>query len=104
MVPLQTAAARGDFLFEQFKENVSLAREFTGTVREGWRSGQAAWRKATSDKRAIWLLVPTVIAVSAITEHFSTPWYYQLALMLFVVVLVRIGSGLRRAMWRRKLP
>jgi hypothetical protein len=43
-------------LFEQFEENLSLAREFTGTVRDGWRSGQAAWREATSDNRAIWLL------------------------------------------------
>jgi hypothetical protein len=95
---------RRRLLFEQFKENLSLAREFTGTVRDGWNSGQAAWRKATSDKRAIWLLVPTVIAVSAVAEHFSKPWYYELALMLLVVVLVRIGSGLRRAMWRRRLP
>jgi len=91
-------------LFEQFKENLSVAREFTGTVRDGWNSGQAAWRKATSDKRAIWLLVPSVIAVGAVAEHFSTPWYYELVLMLLVVLLVRIGSVLRSAIWRRKLP
>ena len=73
-------------------------------MREGWRSGQAAWREATSDKRAIWLFAPTAIAVSAVAEHFSTPWYYELALMVLVVVLFRIGSGLRREIWRRKLP
>ena len=104
MVALKTARCGRRLLFEQFKENLSVAREFTGTVRDGWNSGQAAWRKATSDKRAIWLLVPSVIAVGAVAEHFSTPWYYELVLMLLVVLLVRIGSGLRSAIWRRKLP
>jgi hypothetical protein len=58
-------------LFQQFKENLSLAGEFTGTVRGGLRSAQEAWRKATPDKRAVWLLVPAVIVVSAVAEHFS---------------------------------
>lgn len=89
-------------VFEQFKENLSLAREFTGTVRDGLRSAQAAWRKATPDKRAIWLLVPAVIVVNAVAEHFSAPWYYEVAVLVLVVVLVGLGSGVRSAM-RRKL-
>jgi hypothetical protein len=90
-------------LFEQFKENLSLAKEFTGTVREGLRSAQAAWRKATPEKRVIWLLVPSVIVISAVAEHFSAPWYYKAAVLVLVVVLVGVGSGMRRVM-RRKLP
>ena len=80
-------------MFEQFKENLSLARE---TPREGLKSAQAAWRNATHTKRAVWLLVPTVIVVSAVAEHFSVPWYYEAAAMLVLVVL---GSW----MLRRKL-
>jgi hypothetical protein len=83
-------------LFEQFKENLSLAREATETAREGLRSAQAAWRKSTPMKREVWLLVPTVIVVSAIAEHFSVPWYYEAAAMSVLVVL---GSR----MLRRKL-
>jgi hypothetical protein len=86
-------------LFEQFKENLSLAREFAGTARDGLRSARAAWRQATSEKRAVWLLVPTVIVVGAVAEHFSIPWYYEAA----VLVLVGLGLGMRRAI-RRKLP
>ena len=55
-------------MFEQFKENLSLARE---TPREGLRSAHVAWRNATPTKRAVWLLVPTVIVVRAVAEHFS---------------------------------
>jgi hypothetical protein len=55
-------------LFEQFKENLNLARE---TPREGLRSAQVAWRKAAPTKRALWLLVPAVIIVSAVIDHFS---------------------------------
>jgi hypothetical protein len=55
-------------LFEQFKENLTLARE---TPREGLRSAQVAWRKAAPTKRALWLLVPAVIIVSAVIDHFS---------------------------------
>jgi membrane protein YdbS with pleckstrin-like domain len=84
-----------ELLFEQFKENLSLARE---TPREGLRSAQAAWRKITPTKRAVWLLVPTVIVLSAVAEHFSVPWYYEAAGMLVLVV----GSWMLGAM-RRKL-
>lgn len=84
-------------MFEQFKENLSLARQFTGTVRDGLRSAPAAWRKATPEKRAIWLLVPTAIVVSAAVERFSVPWYYGAAVLL----LVLLGSTMRRAMRRR---
>jgi protein-S-isoprenylcysteine O-methyltransferase Ste14 len=83
-------------LFEQFKENLSLAGE---TPREGLKSAQAAWRNATPTKRAVWLLVPTVIVVSAVAEHFSVPWYYEAA---GILVLVVGSSWLLRAM-RRKL-
>ncbi len=86
-------------LFEQFKENLGLAREFTGTVRDGLMSAQAAWRKAAPAKRAIWLLVPTAIVVSAVAEQLSAPWYYEVAVLTLVAVLVAIGSGMRR-----KLP
>jgi len=85
-----------DLLFEQFKENLSLARETTETAREGVRSAQAAWRKAAPMRREVWLLVPTVIVVSAVAEHFSVSWYYEGAAMLVVVVF---GSW----MVRRKL-
>jgi hypothetical protein len=71
-------------LFEQFKENLRLAREFTETIREGARSAPTAWRNATLTKRAIWLLVPTIIIVSAVADHFSIPWYYEAGLLLFV--------------------
>jgi len=90
-------------LFERFKENLSLAREFTRTVSDGLRSVPAAWGKATPEKRSIWLLVPTAIVVSAIAEHFSAPWYYDMAVLVLAVVLVGVGSKVRRAM-RRKLP
>ena len=55
-------------MFEQFKENLTLARE---TPREGLRSAQVAWRKAAPTKRAFWLLVPAVLIVSAVIDHFS---------------------------------
>lgn len=90
-------------MFEQFKENLGLARQFTGTVHDGLRSAHAAWRKATPEKRAIWLLVPAVIVVQSVAERFSEPWYYEAAVLLLVAVLVGLGSGMRRAM-RRKLP
>jgi hypothetical protein len=86
-------------LFEQFKENLSLARETAGTARAGLRSAQAAWRKASPAKREVWLLVPIVIVVSAVAEHFSVPWYYDAAM----VVLLGLGSWMRGKM-RRKLP
>lgn len=82
-------------LFEQFKENLSLARETGKTAREGARSARAAWRKATPIKREVWLLVPTVIVVTAVAEHFSVRWYYQGAAILALVVL---GSWMLRRM------
>jgi membrane protein YdbS with pleckstrin-like domain len=88
------SSALEERLFEQFKENLSLARE---TPREGLRSAQAAWRKATPTKRAVWLLVPTVIVVSAVAEHFSVPWYYEAAGMVVLVV----GSWMLGAMRRK---
>lgn len=90
-------------MFEQFKENLSLAREFTATVRDGLRSAPTAWKKATPERRSIWLLVPTVIVVSAIAEHFSAPWYYEVAVLVLAAFLVGLGSRMRRAM-RRRLP
>ena len=96
-------------LFEQFKcssnskRTSALAREFTGTVHDGLRSAQAAWRKATPEKRAIWLLVPAVIVAQSVAERFSAPWYYEAPVLLLVAMLVGLGSGMRRAM-RRKLP
>jgi hypothetical protein len=100
---LKTALdVRGDRLFEQFKENISLAREFARTVRDGLRSFPAAWRKATPEKRSIWLSVPTVIVVSAIATHFSVPWYYGMAVLVLAVVLVGVGLKMRNTM-RRKL-
>jgi len=89
-------------LFEQFKENISLAREFTRTVRDGLRSAPEAWRKATPEKRSIWLLVPSVFVVGAIADRFSAPWQYQLAVLVLAVVLVGVGLKMRNAM-RRKL-
>lgn len=89
-------------MFDQFKENVHLAKDFTATVRDGLRSAQATWRRATVEKRIIWLLVPSVIVVSAIADHFSAPWYYQLAALVLVGVLVVIGSGMRKAMLRKR--
>ena len=83
-------------MFEQFKENLGLARETGESAREGVRSARAAWRKASPMKREVWLLVPTVIVVSAVAEHFSVPWYYEGGAMLVLVVL---GSW----MLRRKL-
>jgi hypothetical protein len=82
-------------LFKQFKENLSLARE---TRREGLKSAQAAWRNATHTKRAVWVLVPATIVVSAVAEHFSVSWYYEAAGILVLVV----GSWMLGAM-RRKL-
>lgn len=90
-------------MFEQFKENISLARVFTRTVRDGLRSAPEAWRKATPEKRSIWLSVPSIIVVSAIADHFSAPWYYQLAVVVLAVVLVGVGLKMRNAM-RHKLP
>lgn len=90
-------------MFEQSKENLSLAREFTKTVRDGLRSALVGWQKATPEKRAVWLLVPAVIVVSAVAEHFSAPWYYGAAVPVLAVMLVGCGSAMLRAM-RRKLP
>ena len=102
MVALKTVDAKPQhgrqLLFEQFKENLSLARETTETAREGMRSAPSAWRKATPAKRAVWLLMPTVIVVSAVAEHFSVPWYYEAA----TLVLVALGSWMLAAL-RRKL-
>lgn len=89
-------------MFDQFKENVGLAKDFAATVRDGLRSAQATWRGATVEKRIIWLLVPFVIIVSSIADHFSAPWYYQLAALVLVGVLVGLGSGMRRAMLRKR--
>jgi hypothetical protein len=99
----ETAECGRPRLFEQLKENISLTKEFTGTVRDGLTSARAAWPKATPEKRAIWLLVPTVVVVSAVAEHFSAPWYYEVAVLASIVALVCLGSGMRRAM-RRRLP
>jgi membrane protein YdbS with pleckstrin-like domain len=85
-------------LFEQFKENLSLAGETAKTGRVGLKSARAAWRNATPTRRAVWLLVPTAIVVSAVAEHFSVPWYHEVAGMLVLVV----GSWTLGAM-RRKL-
>jgi hypothetical protein len=83
-------------LFEQFKENISLAREFKRTVRDGLRSAAEGWRKATPETRTSWLSVPSVIVVSAIADHFSAPWYYQLA-VLVLAAAVLLGLWLRRS-------
>jgi hypothetical protein len=82
-------------LFEQFKENLSLMRE---TPREGLRSAQLAWRRATPTKRAIWLGVPVVIVANSVADHFSVPWYYKVAVLVFAP----LGSWIQGAM-RRKL-
>jgi hypothetical protein len=89
-------------LFEQFKENLGLAREFAATARAGLRSARAALRKAP-EKRTAWLLGPALVVVSAVAEHFSVPWYYGVAVLALVIVLVSLGFGMRKAM-RRKLP
>lgn len=98
---LQTAGhesgIRGNALFEQFKENLSLAREFTETVRNGLMSAQLAWRKATPAKKSIWLGVPSLIVASAVADHFSLPWYYLAALL----VLAAIGSSMLGTKWRK---
>jgi hypothetical protein len=78
------------------KENLSLARENTETAREGLWSAQAAWRKATPTKRAVWLLVPTAIVVSAVTEHFSVPWYYEVAMLVVVLLGSWMVGAIRR--------
>jgi hypothetical protein len=84
-------------LFEQFKENIGLAREFRQATRDGLRSAQAAWQKATPEKRSIWLVVPTVILVNAVAEHYSAPWYYEAAGMLVLIGLGwMLGAMLRR--------
>ena len=90
-------------MFEQFKENLSLTREFARATCDGLRSVPAAWRKATPEKRSIWLSIPTVIVVSAIAERFSAPWYYEMAVLVLGAVLVGVGSKMRNAI-RRKLP
>jgi hypothetical protein len=87
----------GDCLFEQFKENLSLARDFTEAVHEGLKSAQAAWRRATPMKRTLWLGVPTVIVINVVAEHFSVPWYYEAA----TPVLVVLGSWTLEVMRRR---
>jgi hypothetical protein len=37
-----------------------------------------------------------------IADHFLAPWYYQLAALVLVGVLVSIGSGMRKAMLRKR--
>lgn len=88
-------------MFDQFKENLGLARDFTGTVRDSLRSVQTAWRIAAPEKRAIWLVVPTAFVISAIAEHFSARSYYEAAVLVLVAVV--LGSWLRKAA-RRPLP
>jgi len=84
-------------LFEQFRENLSLTKETAKTAREGLRS---AWRNATPNKRIVWVVVPTVIVICAAAEHFSVPWYYEAATLLFVALA--LGSWMR-AVTRRNL-
>ena len=81
-------------MFEQFKENLSLAREFTETVREGLRSAQTAWRKATPTNRAVWLGAPTLIVATAAAEHFSVPRYYEAAVLVLVGLRSRMLAQL----------
>ena len=81
-------------MFEQFKENLSLARE---TPREGLRSAQTAWRNASPTKRAVWLGLPIVIVANAVADHFSVPWYYKAAVLVFAV----LGSWIQGAIRRR---
>ena len=50
-------------MFEQFKENLRLARETGETAREGARSAGAAWRKATPMKREVWLLAASALKI-----------------------------------------
>jgi hypothetical protein len=66
-------------VFEQFRENLSLTKEFAKDARKGLIHWKATWQKATPMKKAIWLAVPTVILVHAVADHFSVPWYYQAA-------------------------
>jgi hypothetical protein len=80
-------------MFEQFKENIGLARETAKAARAGLRSAREAWRQATPTTREVWLLVPATIVLIAVADHFSIPWYYRAA----VLVLVVLGSWMRGA-------
>lgn len=84
-------------MFEQFKENLGLARETAKAARAGLRSAQEAWRQATPAKREVWLLVPTTIVVIAIADHFSIPWYYDVAVLALVALGSRMCTAIRRA-------
>jgi hypothetical protein len=83
-------------LFEQFKENLSLAKETTKTAGEGLRSARAAWRNGTPTKRAAWVLAPIAIFVGAVAGHFSAPWYYEAAVLVLVVFASWILGAMRR--------
>jgi 6-phosphogluconate dehydrogenase (decarboxylating) len=86
-------------LFEQFKENARLGREFAGTVRDGLRAVPAAWDKAAPERRVIWLVVPAAIIVGAVVEHFSIRWYY----VAMGILILGFGSWMLGAM-RRRFP
>jgi hypothetical protein len=83
-------------LFEQFKENLRLAKEFGETARAGLRSAQESWRQANATKRAFWLLVPATIVITAVSDHFSVPWYYDAAVLVLAVLASWMRAAIRR--------
>jgi len=82
-------------LFDQFKENLSLAGDFAGTVHDGLKSAPTAWRKATPETRTAWLAMPAIIIVTVVAEHFSARWYYEAAAMVLIAVVIELW--MRRA-------
>lgn len=73
-------------MFEQFKENIQLTGETYTTARRGLRSGFATFKKAPKFRKALWMSIIGAIVVSSIAGAFSVPWYYQVILVIGIVV------------------
>jgi hypothetical protein len=73
-------------VFEQFKENIHLTGETYTTARRGLRSGFNAFRNTPKFQKAMWMSIIGAIVVSSIAAAFSIPWYYQVVLVIGIVV------------------
>ena len=75
------------YMFEQLKENIRLAGETHAAARQGLRSVLDRFENAPRLKQAMWMCILGAIVVPAIASHFSIPWYYQIILVLGIVII-----------------
>ncbi len=74
-------------MFEQFKENIQLTGERYGEARREIRSGVFRFKSSPRQKKALWIAILAGLAVSSVASGFSVPWYYQVLLVIGIVLV-----------------